>query len=228
MEPQCERIRLLLIAEQGPSRSAYEKALQDMDVDYDALTTAGEMQNLLKETAYNGLLLDVPTMIRASGKDKMRVNEMLERFPVLRLVYDAQHGSIRGLHYGRSADNVTTLENFVKNTCAPLPARSLRQAVRSNLHLNVLLLPQKNAPFSAAERTVTANVSEVGCFLITSKPWKDVERLWLVFRDFKDKTPALVRVRWRKVWGEQLEIPGLGVQFEELTRPQREELLKFL
>lgn len=218
----------MLIAEPGPSRAAYEKALQDMDVEYDALSIPNEMQTLLKETAYNGLLLDVPTMIRASGRDKMRINEMLERFPVLRLVHDSQHGGIRGLHYGRSSDNATTLEKFIKGACALLPARSIRQAPRHNLHLNVLLLSQPNAPLSAAERTVTSNVSEVGCFLITPKPWKDVERLWLIFRDFKDKTPAPVLVRWRKPWGEQLEIPGLGVQFEELTRSQREDLLKFL
>ncbi|MFW5837974.1 MAG: PilZ domain-containing protein [Desulfovibrionaceae bacterium] len=224
----CANVRLLLIAEQGPSRTAYEKSLQEMNVAYDALSSPGEMKNMLTETPYNGLLLDVPTMIRASGRDKMHVNEMLERFPVLRLIYDAQHGRIRGLHYGRSSDNAVDLKTFIRQSCAALPARSIRAAQRRNLHLNVWLLPESHAPLSAGERTVTSNVSEVGCFLITSRPWKNFERLWLVFREFTDKSPVQARIRWRKTWGEALEIPGLGIQFEQISPSQREDLLKLL
>jgi hypothetical protein len=228
MEADVSRVRVLLIAEEGAPRTAYEKALQDMGAAYDALSSPSQMKSRLIETPYNGLLLDVPTMIRATGREKMRVNEMLERFPVLRLIYDAKKQSIRGLHYGRSSDNTTTLQCFIEKTCATLPPRSIRSADRCNLHLNVWLLPQPHAPLSAGERTVTTNASEVGCFIITSRPWKGFERLWLVFREFRDKTPVETSVRWRKPWGEKPELPGLGVQFEAISRTQREDLLRLL
>jgi Tfp pilus assembly protein PilZ len=92
------------------------------------------------------------------------------------------------------------------------------------LHLSALLhkiLPVKNLP---GTKTVTANVSCGGCFLIKFDPWNVGDKGWLILPDLKDTAPIPVEVCFVRSWGVHASLPGMGVRFVELSDAQRVEL----
>lgn len=222
------KTKVLLIAEGGLARSAYTEVLQDLDVDVDCIGAPDEMSDALIDAAYNGLLVDVPTMIRCECSDKNRITRIMNRFPVLRLMYNPQFGGIRGLAQGGTIRDNRNLTDFILNECVPFIPRSIRVAERKNVTFNVLLMNDMNAAEIEAERTVTVNVTEHGCFIYSIGDWREQDSAWLVVNEFKDKTPIELRVRWCNRWGKTMNIPGIGATFESMTTHQYVQLYSYL
>jgi len=222
------KTRLLLIAEAGPARAAYLGALSHLDVEVDCVSSPDDIGGAVIEVPYNGLLIDVPTMIRCECTDKNRVNRIVERFPSLRLMYDPGFGGIRGLARGGTMRDNRDLAEFVLSECVPFVPRSIRVATRQALIFNVLLGGDPGRMAVEAERTVTINVSEHGCFVFTAGRWVIDAPVWLVVGEFEDKTPIELRVRWRRGWGEAMTLPGIGTTFESMTAHQYAQLHSYL
>lgn len=223
-----DAIRVLLIAEQGEARKAYVSALDELGVAYDAILSPDEIQDRLNNTPYNGLLVDVPTMIRSASKEKQRVNQAQEWFPTLKLLYNPQYGGIRGMHAGGTVNQNLSLAEFVQGECTRFTARTVRLAVRAELIFNVVLLARPDQPLHEAERSVTMNISELGCFVFTVRDWRTQGRCWLRFQEFGETGPIEAQVRWQRPWGESMRIPGIGVSFPALTPAQRAGILSRL
>lgn len=216
-------IRILLIAEEGKPRNAYKKALESYGVSYEVVSSPGEVSDVLVETPFNGLLLDLPTMIKGqTGLNGMQ--QVLDIFPALRLLYDPRHGGVRGLPYGGTVKSGKTLMEFLSKECAPFTARTIRSAKRASLYLNAILLDSPDQDLESGEKTVTANVSRHGCFVLTSKTWEDRESAWLVIRELEGQQPIEVKICWQRQWGETMIVPGIGCRFVSLTDEQKEAL----
>lgn len=222
------KTRLLLIAEDGPARAAYLETLRQLDVEVDCVSSPDGIGGAVIEVPYSGLLIDVPTMIRCECTDKNRVNRIVERFPSLRLMYDPGFGGIRGLARGGTMRDNRDLAEFVLSECVPFPPRSIRVAIRQALVFNVLLGGDPRRMDVEAERTVTINVSEHGCFVFTAGRWVVDAPVWLVVGEFEDKTPIELRVRWRRGWGRAMALPGIGATFESMTAHQYVQLHSYL
>lgn len=222
------RTKLLLIAEKGPARAAYLEVLRDLDIDVDCVASPDEISGAIIEVPYSGLLIDVPTMIRCECADKNRVNSIMQRFPVLRLMHNPGFGGIRGLARGGTLRDNRDLAEFVLTECVPFAPRSIRVTRRQEVIFNVLLLVDPASLDTGAERTVTINVSEHGCFVFTAAQWRLNAPAWLVVSEFEDKTPIELRVRWRRGWGEAMLLPGIGTTFEAMTTHQYVQLHSFL
>jgi Tfp pilus assembly protein PilZ len=54
------------------------------------------------------------------------------------------------------------------------------------------------------------------------------EQIWLKFVDQAAAAPIAGTVRWALPWGVSRAIPGVGVEFEALSREQEQELEKAL
>ncbi len=220
------RTKLLLIAEKGHARAAYLKVLSELDVDVDCISSPEEICGAIVEAPYSGLLIDVPTMIRCECSDKNRVNRIMLRFPVLRLMFNPSYGGIRGLAKGGTVRDNRDLVEFVLHECVPFAPRSIRVTSRAELVFNVLLTGNQES--DPGERTVTINVSEHGCFVFSTTVWRIDAPAWIVVREFEDSTPIELRVRWRRDWGESMCMPGIGVTFESMTTHQYVQLHSFL
>jgi len=220
------KTRLLLIAEPGAARNAYMEVLRSLDVEVDCVGSPSEMTGCLADAFYNGLVVDVPTMIRCECGDKNRITRCMERFPVLRVMFNAGGGGIRGLAHGGTLRNNRDLADFVEYECRTFPARSIRVARRREVVFNVVLF---NRPDDAeGERTVTINVSEHGCFIFTINDWRLQSPAWMVVSEFDDKTPVELKVRWRRPWGTEGRVPGIGATFESMTAYQYAQLQSIL
>lgn len=218
--------RLLLVAECGEARAAYLNVLRGLGVEVDCIASPDELGNVLSGNAYNGLLVDVPTMIRCECDDKNRITKIMSLFPVLRLMYNPQFGGIRGLAQGGTVRDNRNLSEFVRDECMSFDARSIRLAERKEIVFNVLLF--KDLETEKAERTITVDVSESGCFIYTVDRWDTAGSAWMVVNEFDDKTPIELKVRWRQGWGRQMSPPGIGASFESMSAGQYAQLHSFL
>lgn len=222
------KTKILLVAEKGLARSAYTEVLRDLDVEVDCIATPEEMTEALVDECYSGLLVDVPTMIRCECEDKNRITRIMNRFPVLRVMYNPAFGGIRGLAQGGTIRDNRDLGEFILHECVPFEPRSIRIAQRSQVHFNVMLLDEIEQPENEAERTVTINISEQGCFVYSVNDWELHKPAWVVVNEFEDKTPIELKVRWRGKWGVTMCMPGIGASFESMTAHQYVQLHTYL
>ena len=220
--------RLLLIAEPGLARAAYLEVLRDLGVQADCIGSPGEMAGALMDAPYSGLIIDVPTMIRCECGDKNRITRVMELFPVLRVMYNPKYGGIRGLAQGGTLRDNRDLGEFVEFECVPFSPRSIRVAQRREMVFNVVLLNRLGLPEAQGERTVTLNVSEHGCFIYSISDWRLDSSAWLVIKEFEDRTPIELKVRWQRPWGTASLLPGIGATFESMTTFQYVQLHSFL
>ena len=45
----------------------------------------------------------------------------------------------------------------------------------------------------------------------------------MVIKELEDQTPVSGIVRWRRAWGEAMQIPGIGVQLGDMPQAQLED-----
>lgn len=221
------KTKILLVAEIGPARDAYAEVLHDLEVQVDCIASPDDITEALVESSYNGMLVDIPTMIRCEGRDKNRITRIMQRFPVLRLMYNPAYGGIRGLAHGGTIKDNRNLDDFILHECVPFSPRSIRLAERRDIVFNVKLLGELESD-DRAELTVTVNISEHGCFVYSAREWAVDSNAWLVINEFDDDTPIEMKVCWKRPWGRDMFMPGIGARFESMSTHQYVQLHSYL
>jgi hypothetical protein len=174
--------------------------------------------------AYNGIVIDIPTKIKALSDHRDLVYSILDRFPVIQVNFDRRNRLIRALLHGQH-ERTGSLEDLIRESCWHSPPRKLRSEERKVLHFNVLLSTRRQFDPQTLIRTVTLDVSLNGCFLFSSSRFQLGARVWLRIMDLYDKTPISGIVRHKRNWGDAMIIPGIGVEFETIKESQRRALL---
>ena len=216
--------RILLVAQPGEACRLYEAALHRAGVHVDTVASIDAFYGAVTHHAYNGLVVDIPTKIKALSDHKDLVYSILDRFPVIQVNRDRRNGCIRALLYGQH-ERTGPLEELIRVACWHSPARKLRSEERKRLHYNVLLSTKPRFEPQTLIRTVTMDVSPSGCFLFSSARFQLGARVWIRIMDLYDKTPIRCVIRHKRRWGEAMAIPGIGVEFETISDRQRQALL---
>lgn len=216
--------RILLVAQAGDACALYEAALLRSGVQVDTVASIEDFYGAVTHFAYNGIVIDISTKIKAMSDHKDLVYSILGRFPVIQANFDRRSGRIRALLYGQH-QRTGPLEDLVREACWHSPPRKLRSEERKPLHYNVLLSTHREFDPQTQIRTVTMDVSPNGCFLFSSARFQVGARVWLRIMDLYDKTPISAIVRHKHKWGQALVVPGIGVEFESIKDSQRQVLL---
>jgi hypothetical protein len=216
--------KLLLVVQDLNARTEYQRALESLEVQFDTVENLTELHGALLEAPYNGLLLDVSVMARASRSDKALVGDLLDLFPVVRLSWDAHANEIRSLFFGQTGGDPVELEDFVQQHCQAFNARCIRRHVRRAVHLNILVAQSDDLSEVAAQRTNSLDISVSGCFLYSTADWQDSRTAWLQISELADSTPIAADIRWHTPWGTAKRLPGIGLEFRQLTSGQLEEI----
>lgn len=210
---------ILVCQEEGEAKQAYINAVKPFGVKVDTVPSLSELHKMLCENYYNGVMVDFRTKMKASNKEKELVHDVFEQFPVAQLNFEEKTGSIRSFHYSRESKG-ETIESFIKEECRSFIARPIRSSIRKKIHFNVLLSKTGDFAKEGIDRTVTMNVSKGGCFIYSVDDLQSDTRLMMMFKELEEQTPILGEVRWRALWGEAMQIPGIGVKFENLSEGQ--------
>lgn len=216
-------IRLMLVATEGNAMQVYINAIKLLGVQLDTASTFKELYNRLSEKAYNGILVDLKTKVKAPREEKELTDEVLDQFPVLQLKLGNEPGLIQTFYYGQTK-KYGTLEKFVNEECRAFKARTIRLSSRSKTHFNVILSKTGDFLEKDIDRTITVNVSEGGCFIYSIDNWEINSNVRFAFKELDDKNPIIGEVMWRVLWGEKMQIPGIGLRFENVSEGQLKQI----
>lgn len=216
-------IRLLLISQDGTARRAYLDALNKSGVQADVVSSFSEIYKLLAENLYNGVMVDLKTKIRSSGREKEMAIKILEQVPFVHLKFEEDTGTIQSFYYGQTGSQ--TLEEFIDRECRSFSARKIRINARKDIHFNIVLSGASGIS-ETNEQTVTINVSSGGCFIYSIGNWEISDKVMIVINELEDKTPVACEVRWKRKWGDAMQIPGIGVKFENISEDQLRDFCK--
>ncbi|MBN2145256.1 MAG: PilZ domain-containing protein [Candidatus Aureabacteria bacterium] len=216
-------IRVLLVAKEESTRKIYLEAIRQSGVQVDPISSLSELYDQLVRTPYNGILLDIMTKIKASKEDNILIEEVLSRFPILRLKWNPEHKKIHCLYFGQITEEMP-LDRFLIKECGSFKARTIRASKRVNLNYNIFLSKEKNFSSPNLEKTITLNFSNNGCFIFSVSKWENYTPLWFVMRELNDNSPIQGEVRWHVEWGKNMKIPGIGVQIKKISQTQKDEI----
>lgn len=223
-------IKLLIVVNDLEAGKAYARALAEIGVAYDIVNTFDEMSALATETAYNGLIMDILTLVRCSKDEKIIAYDCINLYPVLRVKWETRQKKIKlsALEQTFSPDADSALRAFIESRCRAFPARKLRRHKRKQINLNVLLSPDGTFSADTTSRTFTVSLSLGGIFLHTMQRFEQGQILWLRFVDLADSAPIAAKVCWSIEWGSARSIPGLGMSFEKISPDQEKEIQRIL
>lgn len=222
-------MRILLVAREGEARTAYLAALDRLGVEYDALTSFTDIPALAGDKEYNGLLLDILTLVRAKKDEKPIAYECINYYPSARIKWDARSRRMQLFSFDSASadDTETALETFIEQRCKKFPRRRVRKFTRKEIVLNVRLGRGAVTVAESGERTFSVNVSATGAFIHTVETFLKGEVVWLRFKELFGGIPVAGEVCWRQAWGERRVIPGIGVRLL-LDEDQAAELRRLL
>jgi hypothetical protein len=215
-------IRVLLFVDDDTARRQYLNVLADCGVRVFVSTSFFHLSEEISSQTFHGLLLDLPTKMKAIRENKGEVYRLAEKFPVAHLRIDSNTHEIRCFHVGRKAGDA--LVDFIDNQCRNAAPQKLRTSIRREIHL-----PVKFSRFPESrrrERSITQDISPWGCFIITTRRWRAGDEIFLDFPGLSDSTPIRGEVRTVVKWGTQHQIPGIGVKLKELSSSQATELTR--
>lgn len=215
---------VLVICREGKSRQRY---LTELDIPGVLLVLVQTLTQFFHCEIYcpiSGILVDMPTYMQSSEEEKRLLTELVGLFPSLRIRCQESSGEIRTLPFGAAYRANISPALFVQEYCTPFAQRRIRTSERTQSNLPVLLNTSDQAEDFSWVRSVTANISAGGCFLISFEPLTAGDRIWLTFPDLQDAAPVPAEVRWVRLWNEHRSLPGMGVRFIDLTESQKAEL----
>jgi len=214
--------RLLLACREGVARTKYQEAVGNLGVQLDTVSSLKDLHSAMLKTPYNGVMIDLITKIKASQYEKNLIDSILEEFPVVQVQWEDEPGVIKSLFLGQIKGS-GTLEDFITRECRLFRARKIRASIRKKIHFNVILARDHQFHESSIERTITMNISEQGCFLFTVEEWKGGNQAWFIIHELEDHTPIQGKVKWRIEWGKSMNVPGIGIEIEEMKKSQFKE-----
>jgi hypothetical protein len=217
-------IRTIAVASDPDLRQRYQQLASEAGATCDSVASLYELFEALKDVPYNGLLIDLATLVKAGKSEKALCHELLRLYPTLRLKWDEKSQQLRCLLYGSISHVGMSLELFLNEHCREFTARKIRRHKRMDLHYNALLSKSNNFQRLDIERSTSLDISEGGCSLLTSQRWTLGEAVWIKFIEFVDQTPIPAKIcRWTP-WGTPMKLPSIGVSFDSLTDAQFEQI----
>lgn len=213
-------IRVLLFVEEGRSRQKYLEALSRCGAKVFVTSSYSDLSEEVCNQTFHGVLLDLPTKMKAIKEDKAYVYRLVEKFPVAHLQIDEKSGEVRCFHAQQKSRG--TLVDFIDKQCRLFNPLKIRANSRKEIFLPVLIY--KHIEDKKPERSITKDISSGGCFIFSTRRWKTGHYIWVQVKGLSDTSPIYAQIRTVVKWGEPLQIPGIGVQFIDLSHSQAEEL----
>lgn len=200
---------ILVISYIDETRAALAAILQKNGVAAASCTTFCEAENMALQGLYSGILVDLPSIIKSKGEEKIVAYTLANFFPTLRV--RTMGGMLIPMSMPGSAKQDKSLDDFLSKTCSEFAPRKLRVYRRHPICLSTL------ACYNGEEiRGFTLNVSWEGMFIVDLQ----AERYCLgapvtiLIPEFSCNIPAKVcRI---KPWGIQRHAPGIGILFSNM------------
>ena len=215
------RFPILVISYGEESRKALAENLLKRDIPFEVCSTFCEAENLAIAGLFNGILVDLPSIVKAKGEEKIVACSLTGFYPTLRA--RAVGSVLVPMAMPGDAKQDSSLDSFLNKTCEGFYPRKLRLHRRHDI-----CLPTVRIGADAEERGFTLNISWGGFFIVDMSPenHRPGDQLVLRLPTFDD-LEIVTNVRWIQSWGRH-HAPGIGVQFEVVDEVLENALSRFL
>lgn len=219
-------VKVLVISRNRESGRLYEFAVKEAGISLDSVGSLQDALLAATRNKYNGILVDLPTLIQAGAQEKESVYDLIRAYPVAKLRVIPSQNTLSLMCAGKCTASYATIEDFINGECLRFKARSFRSTTRKYINLPVLISPTAAFDAENTEKTFTVNISVGGFFVFSARRWNVGDKIWIRLADSVDKAPPIVgEVRWGIDWGQKSVIPGVGVRFKEISEEQVKEIL---
>lgn len=167
-----------------------------------------EAENLALKELFSGILVDLPSIIKSKGEEKIVAYTLANYFPTLRV--RTIGGMLIPMAMPGSAKQDKSLSDFLSKTCSVFNPRKLRVFRRHPAFLSVLVT------YKGVElRGFTLNISWGGAFIVdlNAERYSIGDPVTILILEFGCTIGA--EVRNIKSWGGR-QAPGVGLSFNNL------------
>jgi len=229
--------RIALIVKEKADHDLYESFMADYN-DFELIHFPSALafkESLTPDSRFNGMIVDLRTMMKSSPEEKDFLHELLDSFPAMRISLSSDRKIVKGNVTDKNLQGKELFDYFMKDLCRHFNARGIRLQKRKGLFLNVHLDLSKNGNQPQTElsknaiRANTVDVSELGGFILGVLDVEFGDKVKLVINELQDRSPIEGIVKWHLPWGQSARhLPGCGVRFIRLTADQKNELSALL
>lgn len=207
---------ILVIAYDDTACITLAASLEPYGVRAEPCSTFCEAERFALSTPYQGILVDLVSIIKAKAEEKVVAYTLTRFYPTLRvktmgtmLVPMAMAGDVK---------QDKSLNDFLTRTCAQFKPRRLRSNKRKTICVPTYI---------GAERGFTLNISWSGLFIADMNPerFSVGEEIRVSIRDFGLEVEVVV-VRVQE-WGQHRP-PGIGVKFKHISQELEDNLIALL
>jgi Tfp pilus assembly protein PilZ len=216
--------RLLLISRDGPPCQAYRDALTRLSITFDHVSSLDTIPDYIRNTMYNGILLDVTTSARAKHEEKEQIRELSDQFPLLRLKWDVETEEIKTMFFGQTLGTHIDLETFITEHCALFLPRPIRFDRRKKLNFNALLSRSGSFDEDDVERANVIEISTQSCFIYSTSEWTHSEKVWLKIMELGETDVIETQVAWITHWGVPMQLPGVELTFVRVSEGMKNRI----
>lgn len=200
---------ILVVSYGDDIRAALTASIENQSLAAAPCATFLEAEDRALHELFCGILVDLPSMIKAKGEEKIVACSLTGFYPTLRV---RTVGSVlipMTMPGGNKQDN--SLNDFITRSCAAFIPRTLRSHRRFDICMPLTIL--RNGRW---ERSISLNISWGGLFLVDLYPERFTvgEELTLCFDELGLTLQATIR--WIRHFGQHRP-PGLGVKLQPLT-----------
>ena len=164
-----------------------------------------EAEDIARDGVYSGILVDLQSIIKAKGDEKLVACSLTGFYPTLRV--RALGGMLVPMAMPGDAKQDSSLKDFLEKSCRAFTPRRLRlHRRRDSVHSALVGDPESDS------RVTVMNISWGGLFLMDLQAERRSvgETIRIRLREFDVEIDG--EVRWVRPWGER-KIPGAGVAF---------------
>lgn len=196
---------ILVVSYTDDTRAALTATLNSCNVPSVACNSFCEAEELALQGLYSGMLVDLPSIIKSKGEEKIVAYTLANFFPTLRV---RSLGSVLvPMTMPGSAKQDKSLNDFLNVTCPSFAVRKLRAYRRHPACLATIVKCN-----GEQYRGFTLNLAWGGAYVVDlfSEIFTGKKDITIFLPEFDLDIAA--SIRWIKPWGDRYA-PGFGVSF---------------
>ncbi len=200
---------LLVISYSDETRMALSSVLTKSGAAAVACSSFCEAETFALNGLYSGILVDLPSIIKSKGEEKIVAYTMANFLPTLRV--RTMGGMLVPMAMPGSAKQDKSLDDFLHKTCVTHVPKRLREFRRHPVCLATIITHS-----GVESRGFTLDISWGGTFIVDlqAERFRIGDPLTILIPEFGCLIPA--EVRRIKPWGITRHAPGIGLSFGTL------------
>jgi hypothetical protein len=201
---------LLVISYNADIRDALADNLQKNNASGVLCESFLNAEDIAREGVFNGILVDLQSIVKAKGDEKIIACSLTGFYPTLRV--RALGAMLVPMAMPGDAKQDNSLSDFLNKTCSAFTPRRLRLHRRRDVIVSAIRVSS-----TSEDRLFTLNLSWGGAFIVDAQPEKYEigQEIHLAFPEFEHTFSAAVS--WVRPWGQR-RIPGIGITFRDLDQ----------